>query len=410
MESLKNFIKEGRNLSQEKRQKEQLQKNELLSESNQLKFDFGEEFNTLIVEKPKKIQGKKIVKEYKDLPIADYLRFGNEFVDEFFLGKDANKITINALKIIFNIISQLRNAQFQSKDPEQLSLFEEEFGLEDNLYGKIKIKNSLITRNSNELKKTYEFLAKYKMGWYKFVTSDGRKIESFGGLISNIFYEERGYSTFLISSYWMKRLIQIDSYNRTLYSLVYNVRSNKHILFYFWLNKLPMEGTKIRLNTLNEYFDLDYKTPKDICNKFLSLVRKNLNSYSDKSFNYNWDGEMIIIKPYLVQYVADNATKKETTKEKIKEEYKLRYYKDRHKLNEREFEKIAFYYRGKDFFSKKIISKAYKRFITFCRENKKLATSYVGEEFLEILQIMIEKEYGETKQATCWAKCLIKIY
>ena len=93
----------------------------------QLEFDFGQDYKKkeLVPKKREHNDMQKIVKVFdKELPNADIIRFGNNFVDEFFLGNDATKLTINTIKIIFNIISQLRNEQFQSKsNPEQLSLF-----------------------------------------------------------------------------------------------------------------------------------------------------------------------------------------------------------------------------------------------------------------------------------------------
>ena len=381
----------------------------------QLEFDFGTDFDkkTLLLQdknKNEKMQ-KKVVKVYdKELPPVDFIRFGNEFVDEFLSGKEAIKLSINALKIVFNIISQLRNEQFQQRNnPRQLTLFEQDFASSEfSTFSEMRIKNSLITRDSELLKKAYEFLESYKKGRYKFTTSDGKNVEAYGGLIAQLFYLESGYTSFLISSYWMKRLLQIDNYNKTLYKLVYNIRSSKHILFYFWLNKLPMEGTQIKLNTLNEYFNLSYTNAKDLCSKFLKSIRDNLNKYSHKSFNYNYLGDVVTIKPYLTQYVVEEATQRETTKEDIKKEYKLRYFKDRHLLTDAELAPLAYIYQKspKDI---KTISLAYEQFILYCRENKESATSYTGERFLEKLQEKIESEYAKTREAKHIPRCPIKI-
>lgn len=89
----------------------------------------------------------------------------------------------------------------------------------------MKIKNSLITRSSTVLKDTYKFLESFKKDWYDFTTSDGRNIKALGGLISNIFYEENGYTFFLISSYWIKKLVQIPTSGK------YNYKIN--IKFYY---------------------------------------------------------------------------------------------------------------------------------------------------------------------------------
>lgn len=354
----------------------------------------------------------KVVKTYKELPpTVDFIRFGNEFVDEFLSGKEATKLTINALKIVFNIVSQLRNEQFQKKSaPRQLTLFEDEFTSEHNLFAELSIKNSLITSNSEELKKAYASLVKYKMDWYKFNTSDGSEVEAFGGLISNVYYREKGYTSFLISSYWVKRVIQIDNYNKTLYKLVYNVRSNKHILFYFWLSKLPMDGTQVKVSTINNYFDVNYTNARDMCRDFLKPIRENLNKYSHKSFNYNYLGEIITIKPYLTREIEAEATNDKVTKEDIKKDYKMRYLKDRHQLTEEELNKIKSIIEA-DKREKTLVlfSEAYEDFVADCRKNKERATDYIGNKFLIKYQEYIDKKYSSTREARFNSKCPIKL-
>ena len=354
----------------------------------------------------------KVVKTYKELPpTVDVIRFGNEFVDEFLSGKEATKLTINALKIVFNIVSQLRNEQFQKKSaPRQLTLFEDEFTSEHNLFAELSIKNSLITSNSEELKKAYASLVKYKMDWYKFNTSDGSEVEAFGGLISNVYYREKGYTSFLISSYWVKRVIQIDNYNKTLYKLVYNVRSNKHILFYFWLSKLPMDGTQVKVSTINNYFDVNYTNARDMCRDFLKPIRENLNKYSHKSFNYNYLGEIITIKPYLTREIEAEATNDKVTKEEIKKDYKMRYLKDRHQLTEEELKKIKSIIEA-DKREKTLVlfSEAYEDFVADCRKNKERATDYIGNKFLIKYQEYIDKKYSNTREARFNPKCPIKL-
>jgi hypothetical protein len=362
-----------------------------------------------------KMLGKaKIAKVYKELPApVDFIRFGNEFVDEFLSGKEATKLTINALKIVFNIVSQLRNEQFQEKNqPQQLRLFEEEFASEHNLFAEIKIKNSLITRNTEELKKAYFSLATYKYGYYEFINSDGSEIEALGGLISQVFFNKtKGYTVFLINSYWMKRLLQIDSYNKTLYNLVYNVRSNKHILFYFWLSKIPMEGTIIKVSTLNEYFDINYPSAREICRDFLKSIRENLNKYSHKSFNYNYMGELITIKPYLTQYIDSEATMNEATKKEIKSDYKIRYFKDRHQLTEEEIKQIKYILeKEKNLTTLELFSEAYESFVADCRKKDEKATDYIGRKFLIKYQEYIELSYSKTKEAKYIPRCPFQVY
>lgn len=340
-----------------------------------------------------------IKKRYKDLPPAEIIRFGNDFVDEFFLNEQAKEIPINALRVIFNMVSTLRNEQFQEQNqPQQLKLFEDEFTSEHNTYAVMKIKNSLITSNTKVLKDTYKFLENYLKDWYSFTTSDGRKIQALGGLISNVYYEENGYTSFLVSSYWVKKLIHIPTYNHTLYNLVYNVRNNKHILFWFWLSKLPNEGTKISRSKLNEMYGVNYSTSKDLCGKFLKPIRESLNKYSHKSFNYSIEGELIHIKPYAVQNIAEIGFS-EKVRDKVKNNYKIRYFKDRHQLTEIQLKGIAYIFKNMER-DKLLILGAYKSFVDNCRVNKKKATEYTGKSFIEALQEFVRLEYlkSETGQ------------
>ena len=216
---------------------------------------------------------RKIFQNKNDA-IPDRIRLGNHFVDDFiFDDSEAVDIPINALRVIFNLISIIGNEQFRPQDrPKQLSLFDEEFETENNIFASIKIKNSKISPSGStkQVIDAYEFLAKFKMGWYKSVNSKGKEIKTFGGLISTPSYDKRGYTTFLVSSYWLKKLLVIPEYNYILYNLVYNVRNNKHIIFAIWLSKLPENGTVLKLSTLNKKFGLNYKTTKDFCFKFLN--------------------------------------------------------------------------------------------------------------------------------------------
>lgn len=137
---------------------------------------------------------------------VNVVRFGNEFLDGLLLENENKEVVRNELKIVFNIISQLKNGNYKTYN-EPL-LFDDDTS---SIYTKIKIKNNLITEDSDLLEKAYKFLENYKKGWYKLTTSEGREIEFYGGLVSSIVSEENGYTTFLISDYWVERLIEISN-------------------------------------------------------------------------------------------------------------------------------------------------------------------------------------------------------
>jgi hypothetical protein len=107
--------------------------------------------------------------------------------------------------VIFNIISIISNEQFRPEDrPKQLSLFDEEFETDHNIFAAMKIRNSKISPSGStkQVIDAYEFLAKFKMGWYKSVNSR-KEIKTFGGLILHPVMTTRIYK-FFISSYWLK--------------------------------------------------------------------------------------------------------------------------------------------------------------------------------------------------------------
>lgn len=348
--------------------------------------------------------------ENKNDAIPDRIRLGNHFVDDFiFDDSEAADIPINALRVIFNLISIISNEQFRPQDrPKQLSLFDEEFETENNIFASIKIKNKKISPSGStrQVIDAYEFLAKFKMGWYKSVNSKGKEIKTFGGLISTPSYDKRGYTTFLVSSYWLKKLLVIPEYNYVLYNLVYNVRNNKHIIFAIWLSKIPENGTVLKLSTLNKKFGLNYRTTKDFCFKFLKPARMSLNTFNTLSFNYTYNKDSICIIPFLVKTILEDNSFTNTKKSlELNEVHfaqseritrRLIYFKKRYGLQENEM--IQFSHQYKNFSqTRALIEKAFKEFIRINRLEKTKSTAFQGKDFLTEMQGLIIQIYQSTK-------------
>lgn len=341
-----------------------------------------------------------IKKKYKELNPPEIVRLSNDFVDDviFKKAKDPKKhieISINMYRIIFNIIANIRNDQFQQNtQPRQLKLFEDDFTSEHNTYAEIKIKNSKITRDTKQLKEAYEDLENLGKGWHKFTTSDGRVIQAYGGVISNMFYDEKGYTSFLVNSYWLKKILNLVGYNKVFYHLPYQTTNPKHILFVFWLARLGEEGTKISFHTLNELFQINYSTPKSLCKDFLKPIREKLNKINHLSFNYSIEKDLINIKPYAIKTIQEGIVS-EKLAEEVDTNYYLRHYKRRHQLTETQVKRI-----GKVFDNvyrdKILVIDAYKRFVADCRSQKIKTTNYKGENFMSLLQKFIIIEYQRT--------------
>ena len=348
--------------------------------------------------------------ENKNDAIPDRIRLGNHFVDDFiFDDSEAADIPINALRVIFNLISIIGNEQFRPQDrPKQLSLFDEEFETENNIFASIKIKNSKISPSGStkQVIDAYEFLAKFKMSWYKSVNSKGKEIKTFGGLISTPSYDKRGYTTFLVSSYWLKKLMVIPEYNYVLYNLVYNVRNNKHIIFAIWLSKLPKNGTVLKLSTLNKKFGLNYKTTKDFCFKFLKPVRISLNTFNTLSFNYTYQKDSIFIIPFLsnlslndnlsinIKNPLDSSETNAVPAEKITR--RLIYFKKRYGLEENQILQFSHQYRNIPQ-TRELIEKAFREFIRINRLKRIKSTIFQGKKFLYEIQELIIQIYQSTK-------------
>ena len=340
--------------------------------------------------------------------VPDKIRLGNQFVDDFiFDDHQAADIPINALRVIFNIVAIIGNEQFRPEDrPKQLSLFDEEFETENNIFASIKIRNSKISPSGStkQVVDAYEFLAKFKMGWYKSLNSKGKEIKTFGGLISTPTYDQRGFTTFLISSYWLKKLLVIPKYNYVLYHLVYNIRNNKHIIFAIWLSKIPESGTMLKLSSFNKKFGLNYKNTKDFCFKFLKPIKINLDKYNSFSFQYRYERDSIFVVPISIKgfpHTSEEAKKLlESKQENFNQSHKisrrLLYFKKRYGLEETDT--VQFYHQYENIpQTRELIEKAFKEFIKNCRMKKIASTEFQGKRFLIEIQEHIKQLYRNTK-------------
>ncbi len=346
----------------------------------------------------------KSVKSDKKNPI---IRIGNDFIKEFLFDENKNAIDfqITGLRIILLIHNTFTNSNDSNltiiqkeNHPKQLKIFEEEFLTEHNNYIRVSLKNSHISKEQNRshIEKAIEFLVKLKMDWYVSYNAKGQKIKSFGGLITMPTYEDKGYTTFLISSYWLQKILLIDSYTAVLLQTAFKISSAKEILFLLWLSNVNREkGTKISLELLNQRFNLNYKTTKSICDQFLRPLRNKLDKYSLLSFNFSRKENIIQIMPY--SNGNPDLPLDDKTKEKVKTLYKLSYFKKRHALEGISFEKFKIVYNQNNTNNKLEITKAYELLKEKCKIRKWAITLYQGEVFLKELQECIKENYSRSE-------------
>lgn len=345
-------------------------------------------------------QIRKIVrKDYYENESAEVIRISNHFVDSFlFQDNVASDIPINALRIIFNIISIIRNHQFMpDNQPKQLSLFDAEYETDHNIFAAFKIRNSKISekRSSKQVVEAYEYLATFKMGWYVSKNLAGKDIKTFGGLISLPSYEDRGYTSFLVSSFWLKKLVVLSDYNNVLYQLVYNIRNNKHVLFAIWLAKIPQAGTHVKLETFNQKFNVNYIKANDFCVKFLRPIRLQLNIYNQVSFNYKYEKELIFIIPYNTKNIKEDVLSQKLNEKRLIIQ-RFRYFVKRYSLERINLERFSYNYK-EIIATRTEIEKAYIIFKKNNRANGNPSTQFKGMSFLQEMQSIIIQLHRDTE-------------
>lgn len=337
-----------------------------------------------------------VKKDFPSLPDAEIVRFSNEFTTEFLLDKKKQMIDvpIDALRIVFKIASDLRNSQFQKGQPVQLELFDKDFLNEHNTFAQFRINLNEISLNKNtaRVKKAIEFLENFKKGWYKTTNKEGKEVNSYGGLITNPSYMKSSMS-FLISSYWLSKLSFLPQYNNALYEMAFNISNNKHIVFYFWLVTFPDNGSRLNYETINEKFNLNYPSSKELCKNFLKKVKISLDKHATTSFNYSYKGDTINIAPYVVK---NTSLKEKASIDLIVTSQKTHYWRLRHKLSDGEKTRITECLK-KDPSSLNLFMDAYKNFVKSVRKEKKKATDYIGNDFMKLFQDHIEICYLKTK-------------
>ena len=341
-------------------------------------------------------------KEFPSLPKTEIIRFTKEFVDAFLVqGDKMVNVPIDAIRIVFKIASDLRNSNFSDNNVVQLNLFNNTFLNDHNSFGSfvINLNDIALNKNTARVKEALEFLVHHKQDWYETVNKDGKKVKSYGGVITAPSYM-KGKTSFLISSYWLNKLAYMPKYNNTIYNLAFNVSNNKHMMFYFWLITLHDYGTLVNLDTLNKKFGLNYTEASDFCGSFLKSVKRSLDTYSSTSFNYSYKGKKISIKPFIIVQKDIQTTK---FKKILSVSQLTHYWRKRHMLTDHQKNNLRIVLKN-DESVVILLNAAYKRFIKSCKLKKEKATDHQGDKFIKLFHENIIEEYKTTKAYSYAAK------
>lgn len=342
---------------------------------------------------------RKIKKEYSSKNNSDIIHIPQSFRREFLSPKNNKEIfkcPVTGLRLLFKLMNDLSYDQFHEMNPKQtkqLNLFEDTFKTEHNSFGSFKIKITDISDNRNyeNVKRGLEFLEDYKKKWYKSTNDKGETIHSYGGLISQTNYSD-GYVAFLVSAYWIEKLIKLGNYNKSYLEVAWKLKSTKAIIFYLWVLELKDKGTSFKVKSFQETFDYNYSTNKDLAKNVLKVFKHKFDMYGNKSFNYNFNGDKINIVPY---HIKDNKAEiKSITSFKQKVTQKLSYWKLRHELSNKQRDNIKKHIEV-DNMSFKLFERAYSIFKKDCRtgRNKIKTTDVKGSQFMDVFQENIKLAY-----------------
>lgn len=356
---------------------------------------------------------------------SDQVSFDNEFIKEFILNEEMTKANMIVHRIIVHIGFLLKKDQIyigkNSVNEEllvnqmKLQLFDEEFLTYENTHFVFTMQNAKVNENRNykKLKTALEFLTNYKKGWYNSKNSKGEDISCYGGLISDsVINQNTGTFQFKISAYWLKKILVLNHYNQTLYQLVFQISSNKHMIFWYWLTTLKEEGTKIDFKTINQRYDLKYKDARSLSKGFLKPIKNNLDKLSLESFNFKVSGDIISIKRYQrsIEDVSKTISLNSDSKIIVQKNYKISYFKKRHKLSDNEINDLKLVMKNIKGSDLVILNDAYSEFVNSCRNNKVHSTDFIGKIFLEEWQKYIIIEYRKTQTGIRYPNSYPKIF
>lgn len=356
---------------------------------------------------------------------SDKISLDNEFIKELIFDDEMVNANMIVHRIIFHIGFLLKKDQIYigkniineeiKVNQMKLQLFDEEFLTYDNTHFVFTMQNAKVNENRSytKLKAALEFLTNYKRGWYNSKNSKGEDISCYGGLISDsVINKNAGTFQFKISAYWLKKILCLNEYNQTLYQLVYSISSNKHMLFWYWLNTLKKEGTNIDFKTLNQRYNLKYKDARSLCKGFLKPIKKSFDVLSLESFNYSIRGNILSIKRYprSIEDIAKTIDLSSNSKSIVKKDYKLSYFKKRHNLSNIQISELKLVMTNIKGFDLVILFDAYSEFVKDCRKNKILSTDFIGQKFLEEWQKHIILVYRKTQSGLRYPNSYPKIF
>ena len=341
---------------------------------------------------------KKIEKRhYQNKKKSEIINVPQSFRREFLSIENNAEISdapISAVRILFKVFNDVSHDQFRAENvnqKQQLSLFSDEFKTEHNTYARFTFKLSDIAPNKdyNNVKTGLVFLSKLKEGWYQSKNDEGKIIKSYGGFITEPNISD-GNISFLVSSYWMEKIVLLGNYNSPLMEIAWLFTKVKQILFYLWLLELKEEGTTVDFNRFQAVYGYNYKDANTYAKNVLKVMKKTLDTSSNISFNYSVKGHNINIVRYYTLKTALIVTEEFSRNQEVLQ--KLHYWKQRHKLETENIDILKALIKI-DYGSFLLLKKAYSNLVKSYRIEKKSITELQGLGFIKVFQEAIINTY-----------------
>ena len=332
----------------------------------------------------------KPAREYFGKKNSDIINFPIQLRKDVFspnVNKELLKAPIMTARILFKVLNDISNDQFQQERQRgQFALFEEEFLNENNVVARFTFDVSDIDehRDYKAIENGLQFLENLDKDWHKTVNSKGKMTKAYGGVIIQPNISESKV-TFLMSNYWINKFMNLGVYNPVFFETAWRLTKMRQVLFYLWLLEVNRKHgkTKIKYQTFNESYDYNYKSAQHIGKHVLKGLRDKLNVCANVSFNYSTKGDLIHITTYYVKDVDLDIKKDTITKQKITQ--KLHYWKTRYGLSEKHISSCKTMI-NLDLTVFTLFQKAHDSIVEDCKKLKKKTTDYQGDEFIELFQ------------------------
>ncbi len=336
-------------------------------------------------------------RHYKSKKNSDIVNFPSIFRREVLSINDNPSLIeapITIFRILFKVLNDISHDQFNpgnDKQRNQLELFDEDLMSAGNTYARFTFKVTDISssRDYEGIQRGLEYLENLQRGWHKTNNRQGKVIKSYGGIINNSSIST-GKITFLISNYWLEKLLSIPSYNVAYFKMAWKISTTKQMLFFLWLLEIPDKGTKVSYeNNIKIKYGYEYTSAQLFGKHVLKPMKATFDKNGNKSFNYSTKGDIINIFPY---YTADNPTIQPKTIDNQKITQRLHYWKVRHNLKVKHINSIKKIL-GLDKNTFILLEKSYKNLISMLRKDNQKATDYKGDAFIILFQECIKTTY-----------------